>query len=257
MTTRSREKPISHHLEVILEEGAYEHGYRIQMGLAAGWLFRQSATAPGEIALAANSVDGPFFLSTAHKGIAKDVAFERTEPCAKGHEAAFIFEDRDSLFAAIGEVYRKSRSIPTQPLERFKNETSTLGDTETDRQTKVRVGQNIFRESLSVYWNGRCPMTGISDPELLIASHIISWSKCESDAERLNVYNGILLSSLWDAAFDKGLISFDDEGVVLVAPDLSRNAREALAIGNAPPLPVTEEHKPRLAWHRKHFGFEA
>ena len=117
MTTRSREKPISHHLEVILEEGAYEHGYRIQMGLAAGWLFRQSATAPGEIALAANSVDGPFFLSTAHKGIAKDVAFERTEPCAKGHEAAFIFEDRDSLFAAIGEVYRKSRSIPTQPLE--------------------------------------------------------------------------------------------------------------------------------------------
>ena len=240
----------------MLDEGAYEHGYRIKKGQAAGWLFCQSATAPGELALAGVGVNGPFFLSTNHKGIAKDVSFARTGPCARGHEAAFIFETRDGLFAAIGEIYRKSRSIPTQPLERFKNETSTLGDTEKDRQSKVRIGQDIFRESLIEYWNGRCPMTGISDPQLLIASQIISWSKCDSDAERLNVYNGILLSSLWDAAFDKGLISFDDDGRVLLSSDLSRNAINTLGVGNAPPLPVTEEHKPRLAWHRDHFGFE-
>jgi hypothetical protein len=63
-----------------------------------------------------------------------------------------------------------------------------------------RIGQDIFRDRLMNYWQRRYPLTGISDPVLLRASHIIPWADCQSDAERLDVHNGLLLSALWDAA---------------------------------------------------------
>jgi len=46
------------------------------------------------------------------------------------------------------------------------------------------------------YWQGRCPLTGISDPALLRASHIVPWAECETDAQRLDVHNGLLLAAL-------------------------------------------------------------
>ena len=79
------------------------------------------------------------------------------------------------------------------------------GTTEAERLVVLRIGQNIFRASLMDYWQGRCPLTGISDRPLLRASHTVPWSECESDAERLDVHNGLLLSALWDAAFDRAL----------------------------------------------------
>jgi predicted restriction endonuclease len=67
------------------------------------------------------------------------------------------------------------------------------------------------------YWGGRCAMTGIADPALPRASHIVPWFEC-SDEQRLDVHNGLLLSALWDAAFDKGLVSFADDGTPLASP---------------------------------------
>jgi putative restriction endonuclease len=92
-----------------------------------------------------------------------------------------------------------------------------------------RIGQDVFRDALMDYWGGRCPMTGITEPELLRASHIVAWADC-TDEQRLDVHNGLLLSALWDAAFDKGLVSFADDGTPLASPRLSRAAREALGI---------------------------
>ena len=94
-----------------------------------------------------------------------------------------------------------------------------------------RVGQNIFRDALLEYWNGRCPMTGITDPALLRASHIVPWAECESDAQRLDVYNGLLLSALWDAAFDAGRVSFADTEEILLHPGLGAADRKALTEG--------------------------
>ena len=65
------------------------------------------------------------------------------------------------------------------------------------------------------YWGGRCAITEVTEPRLLRASHIKPWAKCETDAERLDVYNGLLLAAHLDAAFDAGLISFTDEGAIL------------------------------------------
>ncbi|MEQ8322448.1 MAG: HNH endonuclease [Rhodospirillales bacterium] len=249
--TNARARDIPHHLQVVLDEAAHDRGYRIAKGEAAGWRFYQSATAPGEIALAGAGLSGPFFVSLTHGGVARDLDHSAASPPAKGHISAFVFDDRDSFYAAVQEIYRKSVSVPSGPLDEFESKTSTLGDTEAERQQKVRIGQDIFRNALIQYWNGTCPMTGIADPALLRASHIKPWASCDSDAERLDVYNGFLLSSLWDAAFDEGLISFDDQGAVMVSSLLSMAALNALQPGGVAPLPVRPQHVEMLRWHHR------
>ena len=104
-------------------------------------------------------------------------------------------------------------SLPEAPLDTFRQKTRGLPrSTEAERLTVQRIGQDIFREALMQYWNGRCTLTGITEPELLRASHIRAWADCTSDEERLDVHNGLLLSALWDAAFDRHLVSFEDDG---------------------------------------------
>jgi putative restriction endonuclease len=235
-----------------LRDAANENGYRIGPEEAAGWLFFRSASAPGEIALAATSAKmaGPFFLSIEHPGAARELKAEQAGPCAKGHTAAFAVAEREALFEAVRSTYRLSMSLPTLPYEEFVRETAHLGDTEAERAQKVRIGQDRFRAALLEYWNGVCPLTGISNPELLRASHIIPWRDCESDQERLNVHNGLLLSSLWDAAFDSGLVTFDGLGRVILSPAIDQRAAEALQAEGVPTLALTDEHRGRLAWHR-------
>jgi predicted restriction endonuclease len=114
------------------------------------------------------------------------------------------------------------------------------------------VGQDIFRQGLLDYWEGRCAITGLAVPELLRASHIKPWSACETDAERLDVYNGLLLAPHLDAAFDHGFITVGDAGEVVLSATLDATARHVL--GLASPTFVRETldgHRAYLHWHRK------
>ena len=120
-----------------------------------------------------------------------------------------------------------------------------------------RIGKDVFRKALMEYWKGRCPLTGITDPALLRASHIVPWAECEADSLRLDVHNGLLLSALWDAAFDAGLISFDDEGSVLRSPALTPAAAERLSIESVVQLKPTDAHCGHLVRHRARNGFPA
>jgi len=82
------------------------------------------------------------------------------------------------------------------------------------REVKTRVNQNVFRQIVLTNYSTRCAISGIDIPELLNASHIVPWSK--NADERLNPSNGICLSKLYDAAFDKGLIGIkEDYSIVL------------------------------------------
>lgn len=82
-----------------------------------------------------------------------------------------------------------------------------FGPTTVVAQSTVRRGQEYFRNAVLNNFGRRCGVTGISIHELLVASHILPWSCHES--ERLNVRNGLCLSRIHDAAFDRGLMSFD------------------------------------------------
>ena len=95
-----------------------------------------------------------------------------------------------------------------------------VGDTKI-RQVKTRINQNVFRQIILANYDYKCALSGIDIPELLVASHIIPWS--ENPKERLNPENGICLSSLYDKAFDQGLISFDDSYKVIFSERLSNN----------------------------------
>jgi putative restriction endonuclease len=88
----------------------------------------------------------------------------------------------------------------------FKDITDLKGETRI-REVKTRVNQSVFREIVISNYNQTCAISGIKVPQLLVASHIIPWSKNEK--QRLNPENGICLSSLYDKAFDTGLITFD------------------------------------------------
>jgi predicted restriction endonuclease len=148
-------------------------------------------------------------------------------------------------------VYQLAVSLPDAPLQAFLSKTKALPrSTEAEQLVIQRVGQGIFRASLMDYWHGRCPLTGITDPALLRASHIIPWKDCTTDGERLDVHNGLLLSALWDAAFDRGLVTFDDQGLPEFSLALSDAARAELRWQG--PIPITDKHRNRLRLHRAH-----
>jgi predicted restriction endonuclease len=95
-------------------------------------------------------------------------------------------------------------------------------------------------------------MSGTVDTELLRASHIKPWADCETDAERLDVFNGLLLAPHLDAAFDQGFITVADTGEVLVSPDLSPGSRQVPGLDH--PFRVEglgDGHRVYLPWHRE------
>ena len=124
--------------------------------------------------------------------------------------------------------------------------------TEAECWTFQRRGQDLFRRRLMHYWGGRCPLSGINDEGLLRASHIRPWADCRTDSERLDVYNGLLLSPFWDAAFDRGLVTFDEDGRPRFSDGLSETARAALNWQNKP-IPLESKHQNYLTWHRENW----
>lgn len=103
----------------------------------------------------------------------------------------------------VGIILRKDRS---------------LRETDKFMTVKVRRGQEFFREAVLNNFDGRCGVTQLPIRELLVASHILPWAR--HPAERLNVRNGLCLSRIHDAAFDQGLIAFDDSLSLILSSQL-------------------------------------
>ncbi|HPU16187.1 MAG TPA: HNH endonuclease signature motif containing protein [Polymorphobacter sp.] len=128
--------------------------------------------------------------------------------------------------------------------------------TQIEARIMARVGQNKFRSALDAHWQARCPLTDIGERALLRASHIVPWCDCSDERDRLDPENGLLLSVLWDAAFDRGLASFADDGAVLLRRDLQQPTRRQLE--SAPHHVIaglTPGNRTNLAWHRTRWGF--
>jgi hypothetical protein len=122
--------------------------------------------------------------------------------------------------------------------------------TEAERMAVQRVGQDIFRSDC---WStGDAAVRSPALPKRSCCAHLTSepWKDCETDAERLDVHNGLLLSALWDAAFDRGFVTFDDDGRPVYSPTLSESARAELRWSS--PLSLTNQHRAKLAWHRQY-----
>ena len=100
-------------------------------------------------------------------------------------------------------------------LEDFTGETKQV-------LTAQRVKQQFFRRAVLSSYRGRCCMSGLSEPRLLIASHIVPWSK--DKANRLNPSNGLCLSAIHDKAFDKGLITLSDDLRIILSDAIQQSS---------------------------------
>lgn len=150
--------------------------------------------------------------------------------------------------AALGRV------VGEAPAEEFKTCSTDLPkSTEAERLVVQRVGQDIFRRALIEYWQGRCAVTGMDVVPLLRASHIKPWADCETDAERLDVFNGLLLAPHLDALFDGGWVTFLDSGDIQISATLNSANRTLLGISGSEVISgLTDRHKSYLEWHRDH-----
>ena len=144
------------------------------------------------------------------------------------------------------------RLEPSRPL------LPPAGPTESVATTKVRRGQQFFRQSILTAYGVRCCITGINVPTLLRASHIKPWSDFADS--RLDPRNGLCLSSLHDAAFDSGLITLDESLRLVLSKRLRDHFPQPALEQNFVPfagqtirLPekLAEPNAEFLAYHRK------
>jgi putative restriction endonuclease len=117
---------------------------------------------------------------------------------------------------------------PKEGVRVFKQAPS--GPTETMANVKLRRGQEFFRDAVLNNFGGCCGVCRLSVRELLIASHILPWGKYPT--ERLNVRNGLCLSRLHDAAFDRGFIAFDSKLRLLLSPRLKAEISQRCVADN-------------------------
>jgi len=137
-----------------------------------------------------------------------------------------------------------------QEIEEFKLTHRELPETERESIIQSRIGQGVFRSDLEKYWK-KCAVTGCELSKLLNASHIKPWRSADN-IERLDVYNGLLLVPNLDSAFDKGYISFDDEGKIMISGSLSDSDKNKLGIHSEMKLrKVEKNHLKYLYYHRQ------
>ncbi len=237
-----------------LDKAAVDEGFGLRRTAeeSGDWLAYGSLGAPAALRLT-RAAEG-YVVAVDHPGVAADLAerWMAWPGAAPSGFTAFVVADLAPLHDLVRDVWRLARSLPTAPLRTFEDRTAALArSTEAERLTVRRIGQDLFRAALMDYWSGACAVTGLSDSRLLRASHIRPWAACDSDAERLDVHNGLLLAVHLDAAFDAGLIAFADDGALLATPAFAAADRNILSIHDGMRLRrVAPAHRPRLAWHR-------
>ena len=146
-----------------------------------------------------------------------------------------------------GELIREAEEAAE---EQQIQQRTDIGPVEKQRLVNSRCGQGVFRSNLDQI-EKRCRVTGISDPGHLRASHIKPWSK-SSDQEKLDGYNGLLLAPHVDHLFDRGYISFADEGAMLVSTKLDSKVLERWGIDPDKNYgPFKAEQKVYLKYHRE------
>ena len=127
-----------------------------------------------------------------------------------------------------------------------------LTATEVEQIVKVRVGQSQFRKGLMLR-DSSCNVCGLSIEELLYASHIKPWKE-STDEEKLDLDNGLLLCSVHNDLFDKFMITFGDDGKIIISENINKSSYGILCISSKAKIRIFEGQKKYLRWHRRRFS---
>lgn len=178
--------------------------------------------------------------------------------------AAFVAPTDADLAQWLRRASTLAQSLPNQAAVDFDTEvqralaelpSNDSLNTEVHRLVRQRVGQDRYRQAMLAYWGGACAVTGLTLAPALRASHAKPWAECASDSERLDVFNGFLLSANLDALFDKFLITFSDSGRILINSNVAELDRKALGIDESMALRwVAPDHLVYLKHHQNEFS---
>ena len=237
-----------------LEKAATDNGFDLDLEHTADWLSFGSSQTSMRIWLTAIG-ESQILVATSRADVLNGLAglsVGFTDLLPSGAAGALSVSDIAALHRLLRRAFQLSRTLPDALLQVFEDATADLPRaTEAERLVIQRVGQDIFRRGLFEYWDGRCAITGLGVPELLRASHIKPWADCDTDAERLDVFNGLLLAPHLDAALDSGFITIAEDGTVLLSDALSSGARAALGLdGSLKVHGLHHAHERFLPWHR-------
>ncbi|PHD44910.1 hypothetical protein COF67_25415 [Bacillus toyonensis] len=149
-------------------------------------------------------------------------------------------------------IVQKDATV-TQEIRLLEDESHSfdaeITETEKEQVIKSRIGHSAFKKAL-LSIERKCGLCGVTDERFLIASHIKPWSQSDNQ-ERLDVNNGLLLCPSHDALFDKGYISFNDEGGVLISNSLDETTKVFLNMNETMNIRINENQWEYMKWHRE------
>jgi len=234
------------YLEMLLTSAGYDiHDFEDGWLLGrSSWYKSRAAILPTEPAVLALPEKVAMQLNTFENG-----HFVLIEDAPDGFPMAMALED-DQLLMWL----KKSVRLPEEEPKGIKT-------TDVKSLVNQRRGQDKLRKELMTYWGGQCAVTNVRTPELLMVSHIKPWSLCETPKEKLDLYNALLLNVALDRAFDQGLITFDDDGLLLMSEKWNWDEANVLGIyKNMKLRHIEDEHRWYLQYHRKeiflHYRYE-
>lgn len=153
----------------------------------------------------------------------------------------------EELRDAVLNILARNPAEPelVQDLQDILNSSATM----KTALVQARIGTGGYRADLMKAWNGRCAVTACAIPEMLRASHVKPW-RASDNAERLDAQNGLLLAAHLDALFDRGLITFDDSGAMIVAGAIKTAGKDVWGLGMPLSAKPTGRLSDYLRYHR-------
>ncbi|MER8911437.1 HNH endonuclease [Mesorhizobium sp. M0854] len=175
-----------------------------------------------------------------------------------GQNVADFVCNRDGFIVAVQpkqslvDALSPSESSTASDLAALDADTS-ISATQREQLVLARLGQGKFRARVLALWDGRCAVTGCSLGAVIRASHLLPW-RAATNEERLDPENGLPLVATLDALFDAGLISFDEDGVLLATQEMASHSgllEENMSLSRKP----TARMQVFLSRHRAANGF--
>jgi len=239
---------------ILLAKLAHDTGFDVELGIEDGWLLFGTAGRP--LRMWIKAVGKAILIALSRRDVLEELeqgSWWEGE-CPLGAAGARQTDTPTDAFSVLNRARLLDRTLPTAVLEEYRQSVAVveIEGTEVEALIWQRRGQDLFRKALIDYWQGRCAITGIDVQELLRASHAKPW-KDASDAERMDVHNGLLLAAHLDAAYDKGLITVVPSGEVITAKRLTPEALSVLNLDKPCRVKALRVgHEPFLQWHSSH-----
>lgn len=245
----------------LIEKAGHDNGFEHVLAGDKHHVALASARHPAQVAVTAVGDKFEVVIQSGSATLAQELA--RTFPNAGVAMHGFVLQTEAALAQWLRRAAALSQALPNQAVTAFEQQVQAelsampepaAQNTEVLRMVRQRVGQQAYRQAMLDYWGGACAVTGLALPQALRASHAKPWAECASDAERLDVYNGFLLSANLDVLFDSFLVSFTDEGDVLVSETITPSDQQKMGLTAGMRLRwMSAQHGPYLRFHRQRF----